>query len=67
MNSDFLPLLEYGDIVLADRGFDIADDIALHGASFIIPAFTSGKKQLSLPDVQCSQKIAKDHIHVERV
>ena len=67
MNSDFLPLLEYGDIVLADRGFDIADDIAMHGASLIIPAFTRGKKQLSLPDVECSQKIAKVRIHVERV
>ena len=67
MNSDFLPLLEYGDIVLADRGFDIADDIAVHGASLIIPAFTRGKKQLSLPVVECSQKIAKVRIHVERV
>ena len=67
MNSDFLRLLEYGDVVLADRGFDIADDIALHGATLFIPSFTRGKKQLSLQDVECSQKIAKIHIHVERV
>ena len=67
MNSDFLPLLEYGDIVLADRGLDIADDIAVHGASLSIPAFTGGKKQLSLPGVECLQKIAKVRIHVERV
>ena len=39
----------------------------MHGASLIIPAFTRGKKQLSLPDVECSQKIAKVRIHVERV
>ena len=43
MNSDFLRLLEYGDVVLADRGFDIADDIAVHGATLIIPSFTRGK------------------------
>lgn len=55
-NSDFLQLLEYGDTVLADRGFDIADDIALHGAKLVIPAFTRGKKQLSLQEVECSQK-----------
>ena len=67
MNSDFLRLLEYGDIVLADRGFDIADDIAVHGATLIIPSFTRGKKQLSLQEVECSKKIAKVRIHVERV
>ena len=39
----------------------------MHGASLSIPAFTRGKKQLSLPDVECSQKIAKVRIHVERV
>ena len=32
MNSGFLRLLDPGDVVLADRGFDIGDDIALHGA-----------------------------------
>jgi hypothetical protein len=67
MNSDFLGLLEYGDIVLADRGFDIADDVAVHGATLLIPSFTRGKKQLSLREVECSQKIAKVRIHVERV
>ena len=67
MNSDFLRLLEYGDVVLADRDFYIADDIALHGATLVIPSFTRGKKQPSLQDVECSQKIAKIRIHVERV
>ena len=34
MNSEFLRLLDPGDVVLADRGFDIGDDIAIHGISF---------------------------------
>ena len=67
MNSDFIELLEYGDVVLADCGFDIADDMAVHGASLVIPSFTRGKKQLSLQEVECSQKIAKVRIHVEWV
>ena len=67
LNSDFIELLEYGDVILADRGFDIADDMAVHGVSLVIPSFTRGKKQLSLQEVECSQKIAKVHIHVERV
>ena len=32
MNSGFLKLLDFGDVVLADWGFDIGDYIALHGA-----------------------------------
>ena len=40
MNSGFLKLLDFGDVVLADRGFDIGDDIALHGARLEITAFT---------------------------
>ena len=64
MNSDFLSLLEYGDVVLADRGFEVADNIAIHGATLIIPLFMRGKKQLSLEDVEKSQKICKGlHTH----
>ena len=42
MNSGLLTRLEPGVVVLADRGFDIADDIALHGAKLEIPSFTRG-------------------------
>ena len=31
--SNFLSLLEPGDVVLAGRGFRLSEDIALHGAS----------------------------------
>ena len=67
MNSGFLRLLDPGDVILADRGFDIGDDIALHGAKLEIPSFTRGKKQLSMQEVECSRRISKVCIHVERV
>ena len=67
MNSGFLRLLDPGDVVLADRGFDIGDDIALHGGRLEIPAFTRGKKQLSMQEVEYSRRISKVRIHVERV
>lgn len=67
MNSGFLRLLEPGDVILADRGFDIDDDIVLYGAKLVIPSFTQGKKQLSMQEVECSKRIAKVRIHVERV
>ena len=41
--------------------------MAVHVASLVIPSFTRGKKQLSLQEVECSQKIAKFRIHVEWV
>ena len=65
--STFLSLLEAGDIVLADRGFTVSEDIALQGARLEIPAFTRGKKQLSQQDVEMSKQLSKVRIHVERV
>ena len=63
--STFLSLLEPGDIVLADRGFTVSEDIALQGARLEIPAFTRGKKQLSQQDVEMSKQLSKVRIHVE--
>ena len=37
--------MNFGHVmVLADRGINIGDDIALHGAILKIPAVTKGKK-----------------------
>ena len=60
-------LLDPGDIVLADRGFDIGDDVGLHGAKLVMPAFTKGKMRLLQQEVEISQRIARVQIHVERV
>lgn len=64
--DDFLAHLEYGDQVLADRGFLIDEEVANCGAELIIPSFTKGKKQLSQREVEISRKIARVRIHVER-
>ncbi|XP_014669650.1 PREDICTED: uncharacterized protein LOC106810726 isoform X2 [Priapulus caudatus] len=66
-NCGMLQKLTPGDIVLADRGFDIADSVGLYRASLKIPAFTRGKKQLSAIEVEETRKIANVRIHVERV
>ncbi|KAL5013813.1 hypothetical protein ScPMuIL_008083 [Solemya velum] len=57
----------HGDVVLADRGFDIADSIGIMGATLHIPAFTKGKKQLTSDEVETTRRIANVRIHVERV
>ncbi|XP_065664562.1 uncharacterized protein LOC136086206 [Hydra vulgaris] len=62
-----LKKLNPGDVVLADRGFNIADSVGLMCAEVKIPAFTRGKKQLSAVDVESTRKIAHSRVNVERV
>ena len=66
VHSGFLDNLKYGDLVLADRRFDISDDLALIGASLSIPPFTRGKAQLSQREVETARSLSGVRIHVER-
>ena len=66
VHCGFLNKLSHGDLVLVDRGFDIADDLALVGASLAIPPFTRGKPQLSQREVEISRALSRVRIHVER-
>ena len=45
--SGIMDLLEPGDSVKADRGFDIEDDLILRGVHLNIPPFLRGKEQFS--------------------
>ena len=59
---------EFGDQILADRGFTLVDDFAVAcQAELVIPSFTKGKKQLSAKEVENTRKIANIRIHIERV
>lgn len=62
-----LDKLSPGDVILADRGFDIADSVGLYCAKLHIPAFTKGQKQLTAVDIERTRKLANVRIHVERV
>ncbi|KAK3605553.1 hypothetical protein CHS0354_013194 [Potamilus streckersoni] len=48
----FLSKLLPGDIVLADRAFNISDSIGMYCAKVITPSFTKGKAQFSPIDVE---------------
>ena len=61
---DFIDHIERVDAILADRGFYIADDLAIRGAKLEIPSFTKGKKQM---EVEKFRQISCVRIHVERV
>ena len=54
----FLSFLEYGDEILADRGFNVEDDLAVCGAKLLLPSFTKGKNQLSQKEVEQSRRLA---------
>jgi len=62
----FLDKIIHGDLVLADQGFDIAEDLGLRGASLALPAFTKGKPQLLQREVERSRKLSNVRIHLER-
>ena len=66
-DSGYLNYITPSDQVLADRGFNIAEVIALHNATLHIPAFTKGKPQLSNLEVTSTRQLASVRIHVERV
>ena len=67
VKSGFLNLLEPGDLVSADRGFNISQELAVKGATLKIPSFTKGKSQLAKKEVDVSRQFANVRIHVERV
>ena len=56
-----------GDVVLADRGFNIQEAAGMYCAEVKIPPFTKGKKQLSKMEVDSAHKLSSIRIHVERV
>ena len=66
-NSGVLKKLLPSDVVLADRGSDIADSVGTMQATLHIPSFTKGKSQLSALEVEDTRTIANIRIHVERV
>ena len=65
--QEFLDRFEYGDVVLTDGVFNIADELAIRGASLEIPAFTKVKMQLTQKEVEKSHQLSRVRIHVEYV
>ena len=62
-SSGLLDLLEPGDSVMADKGFDILYDL---DGRLNIPPFASRHTQMSCNDVVKTRQIASLRIHVER-
>ena len=56
--SGLLDLLEPGDNVMADRGFDVGDLLHQHGITLNIPPFLGQREQLTSRKVEETRRIA---------
>ena len=45
-NSNFVKYVQCGDVIMADRGFNIAETLGTFGAKLEISSFTKGQSQL---------------------
>ena len=52
---------------MADRGFDIQDDLTLLGVKLNMPPFLRGESQLDEDEMIETRRIASVRIHVESV
>lgn len=66
-NCGFLDNLLPGEILLADRGFTIKEEVSLRYAKLITLDFREGRDQLPGENVEKSRKVSSVRIHIERV
>ncbi|KAH8022775.1 hypothetical protein HPB51_005073 [Rhipicephalus microplus] len=65
--TDFTKKLQYGDEVMADRGFNVTEELAVLGVRLIKPAFTKGKNQLLQVEVQSRERFLVSASELNRV
>ena len=66
-DSGILSNLLPGDILMADKGFNIEEEVLFYQVKLVIPNLTHGKKQLHPLEVENTREIVSVRINVERV
>ena len=65
-DSSFYKHLKPGDEIMADRGFQIQEDLLYHYCSLSIPPGARVKSQMTAAECKKTKKVANLRIHVER-
>ena len=65
-DSGFYNNLEYGDEIMADRGFQIQEDLLHHYCTLSVPPGARVKSQMTKLECKKTKEIANLRIHVER-
>jgi hypothetical protein len=66
LQSGYLDHIQRGDLVLADRGFLIEEEMAIRGAKLVTPAFMKNQKQFDAKTTEATRRTANSRIHIER-
>ena len=66
LSSSLIPMLDEGDAVMVDRGFDVEEELVEKGIHLNMPPKLKDKKRLSALQVEVTRRIAEVRIHVER-
>ena len=64
--SGFLDKLQPGDAVMADKGFNIQDYLALHDTLLIAPPIMR-KNNVSARASTATRRVATSRVHIERI
>ncbi|XP_057294556.1 uncharacterized protein LOC130623071 [Hydractinia symbiolongicarpus] len=65
-DSGFFELLEHGDEVMADRGFQITEELMMRHCRLVVPPGTRMKSQMTFAECSKTKTVANLRIHVER-
>ena len=66
LQSGYLNNIQREDLVLADRGFLIEEEMAIQGAKLVTPAFMKNQKQFDAKTFEAIRRTANQRIHIER-
>ena len=57
-DSNLYKLVEYGDEIMADRGFQIQEDLLHHFCKLTVPPGARGKSQMTSSECKKTKKVA---------